>query len=308
MNLKEQQYICTLARCQNLHRAARQLYITPSALSIALSNLEQNLGVSLFERNGKKMTLTFAGEQYVGAAEQMLELKERFDKEIQEITEHYKGRVRVGCQSRRSVGFLPSVIAQYEREFPNMETVVETGTIHFLKQKLENYELDFLLCNAPDVDLNTMVRRRVYREMLLLALPPCHPANAKAVYIPGRRYRYIDLSVLNGETFILQHPQQSLRREVDRILKEKQVVPGKVRELESIEAAMQFVAEGLGVGFNREGYIGNMKYHKNVNYYGMLGYEEPMDFVLAYRKSLLLTTPLERLEELIMEHGKEYGS
>ena len=61
MNLKEQQYICMLARCQNLHRASRQLYITPSALSIALSNLEQTLRVSLFEWNGKKMTLTFAG-------------------------------------------------------------------------------------------------------------------------------------------------------------------------------------------------------------------------------------------------------
>lgn len=203
----------------------------------------------------------------------------------------------MGCQSRRSVGFLPSVIAQYEREFPNMETVVETGTIHFLKQKLENYELDFLLCNASDVDLNTMICRRVYREILLLALPPCHPANAKAVYIPGRHYRHIDLSVLNGETFIMQHSEQSLRREVDRILKEKQVIPGKIRELESIEVSMQFVAERLGVGFSREGYIVNMKYHKNVNYYGIFGFEEPMDFVLAYRKSLPLTTPLKRLED-----------
>ena len=53
MNLKEQQYVCTLARCQSLSRAAEELFISPSALSVYISNLEKYLGVRLFERTGR---------------------------------------------------------------------------------------------------------------------------------------------------------------------------------------------------------------------------------------------------------------
>ena len=68
MNLKEQQYVCTLARCQSLSRAAEELFISPSALSVYISNLEKQLGIQLFDRIGKQFTLTYAGELYVEQA------------------------------------------------------------------------------------------------------------------------------------------------------------------------------------------------------------------------------------------------
>ena len=79
MNLKEQQYVCTLARCQSLSRAAEELFISPSALSVYISNLEKYLGVRLFERTGrgKAFVLTSIGEEYVVRAEKMLELNLR---------------------------------------------------------------------------------------------------------------------------------------------------------------------------------------------------------------------------------------
>ena len=55
MNLKEQQYVCTLARCQSLSRAAEELFLSPSALSVYISNLEKYLGVRLFERTLLKL-------------------------------------------------------------------------------------------------------------------------------------------------------------------------------------------------------------------------------------------------------------
>lgn len=74
MNLKEQQYVCALARCQSLSRAAEELFISPSALSVYISNLEKYLGVRLFERTGrgKAFVLTSIGEEYVVRAEKML--------------------------------------------------------------------------------------------------------------------------------------------------------------------------------------------------------------------------------------------
>ena len=81
MDLREQKYVCALAECGNLTRAAEKLYISQPALSIYINNLENSLGVKLFERIGKRFVLTYAGERYVEAAQKMLDLKEHLDKE-----------------------------------------------------------------------------------------------------------------------------------------------------------------------------------------------------------------------------------
>lgn len=75
MNLKEQTYVCVLAECGNITKAADRLYISQPALSIYINNLEKSLGTKLFERAGKRFVLTPAGELYVEKARKMLELK-----------------------------------------------------------------------------------------------------------------------------------------------------------------------------------------------------------------------------------------
>ena len=86
MDLREQKYVCTLAELGNLTRAAERLYISQPALSIYITNLEKNLGIPLFDRSGKKFTLTYAGEQYVEKAKKMLELEREFCEDIEKIT------------------------------------------------------------------------------------------------------------------------------------------------------------------------------------------------------------------------------
>ena len=107
MNLKEQQYVCTLARCQSLSRAAEELFISPSALSVYISNLEKYLGVRLFERTGrgKAFVLTSIGEEYVVRAEKMLELKALLLSAIEEhpeLSEEERGNLLGECDLTRT--------------------------------------------------------------------------------------------------------------------------------------------------------------------------------------------------------------
>ena len=85
MNLKEQTYVCVLAECGNITRAAERLFISQPALSIYISSLEKSLGIRLFERVGKKFVLTCAGELYVEKARKMLALKAEFDEALSEM-------------------------------------------------------------------------------------------------------------------------------------------------------------------------------------------------------------------------------
>ena len=87
MDLREQKYVCTLAELGNLTRAAERLYISQPALSIYITNLEKNLGIPLFDRSGKKFTLTYAGEQYVEKAKKMLELEREFCEDIEKASD-----------------------------------------------------------------------------------------------------------------------------------------------------------------------------------------------------------------------------
>ena len=120
MNLKEQQYVCTLARCQSLSRAAEELFISPSALSVYISNLEKYLGVRLFERTGrgKAFVLTSIGEEYVVRAEKMLELKAEFEGLVENELHRSHPAIRVGIQQRRAISVVPEALRRFMETLP----------------------------------------------------------------------------------------------------------------------------------------------------------------------------------------------
>ena len=188
MDLREQKYVCTLAELGNLTRAAERLYISQPALSIYITNLEKNLGTPLFDRSGKKFTLTYAGEQYVKRAEKMLELEREFNEEIEKISRETAGRIRLGISQRRGCFFLPPVIAEYERRWPEIDLVVREGNLTDLGEMFRNSELDMVILNRMDVKEN-MDTELLFQEEFLVAVPVCHEINEKSEYVPGSRFR-----------------------------------------------------------------------------------------------------------------------
>ena len=304
MNLKEQEYVCALAENGTITAAAKELFISQPALSIYINNLEKSLGVRLFERVGKQFILTYAGEQYVEKAKLILQLSHELDEKLKDITGNYSGRIRIGVQLRRATGFLPPVIASYEKEFPGVEVILCEGTMKELKESIQNFKADLLLCNSVDLPpyMNSFV---VFKEHLLIAVPKDHPINEKAVWEEGKALPSLELFWLNGEKLILAKQNQSIRRDSERILNKNGVRPGKIREIRSIETAMQMVGEGLGIGFNRESYVMYMKKQENVRYYCMRNIDSTTDFVLAYRKEMPVTGYMQRMIDMLMEHGKE---
>ena len=178
------------------------------------------------------------------------------------------------------------------------------GTMKELKESIQNFKADLLLCNSVDLPpyMNSFV---VFKEHLLIAVPKDHPINEKAVWEEGKDLPSLDLFWLNGEKLILAKQNQSIRRDSERILNKNGVRPGKIREIRSIETAMQMVGEGLGIGFNRESYVMYMKKQENVRYYCMRNIDSATDFVLAYRKEMLVTGYMQRMIDMLMAHGRE---
>ena len=301
MNLKEQLYVCTLARCQTISKAAEELYISQPALSVYISNLEKYLGIKLFERTGKCFLLTPIGEEYVRRAEQMLKMKEEFDRLVEQAVGMFSGRIRVGIQMRRAITMAPLVAARFMKEYPDIDLVFREGTHRELVKMYMENSIDLLLCIYKD-ELPGADYIEVGEEQVLVALPCFHEANQYAYHREGERFGHLDISRLDRETFILPQEGQSLRTTAERILEQARIRPGRVIEISNFETIIAMVENGLGIGFNRLGYVGNMDRFRNVNYYYVGDQPYSSRLVIAYRREYPFEPCTCRWVELLKEH------
>lgn len=302
MNLKEQQYVCTLARCRNLSRAAEALFISPSALSVYISNLEKNLGVPLFKRVGKEKSfvLTPIGEEYVQRAEKMLEMKAEFDDLLKREQKKEQPAIRVGIQQRRAISMVPDVLARFKERYPDVELVFHDVVVADLKQMFKENAVDFMISNFLE-ELPDTVYQEIAKEPVLLALPDTHPAIQYAYPVEGDTFWHLDLSYFDWETFIVPLSNQSMRITADRLFRENHIHPKRLIEIGHFDIIMSMVNQGMGVGFNRLGYLPDMQRFEHVRYFLINQEAETSSFRLAYRKGHTLSDCERVLIEIIEE-------
>lgn len=300
MDLKEQKYVCALAEYKSLTKAAEKLYISQPALSIYISNVEKNLGTPLFERNGKRMILTYAGEKYVEKAKAMLRLEMEFREELNDIIAEHAGRIRIGVPLRRSPWLIAPVVAKFKSIYPNIEVIVRDGNQAFLNDRLKNFDLDMMIGNKTHIgdDMDTAL---LFQEEFLLAVPAFSPLNEKSQYVPNEKYRRIKPEFLSGQVLLLHTSWQSSRAIEDKIIRNHSIKPSAVYVMRNSETILQMVAEGLGVGFIREGYTIHMHYDKPLNYYTLNTEDHRSDVVVAYKKRKKLPKYMQVMIQLIKE-------
>ena len=306
MNLKEQQYVCTLARCLNLSRAAEALFISPSALSVYISKLEKSLGVPLFKRVGKEKSfvLTSIGEEYVQRAEKMLEMKAEFDDLLKREQKKEQPVIRIGIQQRRAISMVPEVLARFKERYPDVELVFHDLVVADLKQMFKENAIDFMVSNFLE-ELPDTVYHEIAKEPVLLALPDTHPAIQYAYSVEGDAFLHLNLSHLDWETFIVPLPDQSMRRTADRLFRENHIHPKRLIEIGHFEIIMSMVNQGMGVGFNRLGYLSDMQRFEHVRYFLINREAETSSFRLAYRKGHVLSACERALIEIVEETVRE---
>ena len=300
MDLREQEYVVAMARHGSVSKAAQELFVSQPTLSIFLNRLEERLGIRLFERIGKRLVPTYAGELYIKSAREMLVLQNQFQGALGDLIKGYTGRLRLGLHLRRSSFLLPRVLTEFSRLHPNVEVVLKEDISKVIEEELLDGELDLILTNRffsrEKLEIQT-----VYNDYLILVVPADHPVCGKGIRLPGHAYPWLDLKLVAGERFILQNPAQSVRTFTDAALAYAGVKPERTFMIENMETAAQMAAEGFGVAFNYESYIRHYQYPKPIRIFevGFSNFSIPIS--MAYRKGGYLPAFAADLIELVKE-------
>lgn len=149
MNFRILNYFLTVVHEKNITRAAEVLHITQPTLSRQLMQLEEELGVKLFDRSQHKFALTPSGQFLVQRAQEILAMVEKTTLDIQEQEENLSGTIAIGAGEYYSTQTLAKIIGAFQKEYPAVSFDLFTGTADVLLAKLEKGLLDAAILQAP---------------------------------------------------------------------------------------------------------------------------------------------------------------
>jgi DNA-binding transcriptional LysR family regulator len=236
--LRQLRALSAVARHRSFQRAAAELHLTPSAVSLQIKELEQALRVPLFGRSGKASCLTPAGELLlVDVNRALLALKDAEDK-LNRLRGEETGVVSVGMVSNAKY-FLWRILASFHAAHPGVELRVSVGNREQLLRQLGNCEVDFAVMGQPPQDLDAQSQPLAAQPLGILAAPDHRLAGE--MDIPA--------AALAEYGFVVREPGSGTRAAMDRFFHDANIAPPRVMELTSNESIKQAVMGNMGIAF-----------------------------------------------------------
>lgn len=234
MELRQLKYFIRSAELQNFTEAAHGLYISQSTLSQQIKQLEDELGIPLFDRIGKRVRLTEAGAKFLPYARQTILDADSGRQVIHDLKGLKTGELRIGVTYGLS-SLLTPVLIQFSAKYPDVKIIVEFGTSQELLDKLRSTKVDFLLSFLFIQNNELFVSKQLYDSPLTLVVHASSQlANKK--FIQMKELQHIPL-VLPAKGF---HTRQFL----NEALASNNIVPNIKMELNDINTLLQLVETG----------------------------------------------------------------
>lgn len=220
MDHQSLEIFCAVAAELSITRAAKQLGRVQSSVTTRIQQLEEQLGVALFVREGKRLSLSAEGERFLDYANRLLALAEEARQMLR--PQAPQGVLRLGSMESTAASRLPVPLAQFHNRYPDVQLRITTGPSRPLLDAVCNGLLDCALVALPgiadslgteDLEALGLVGEPVFKEELLLLLPASHPpishprdvaVRSLAAFRPGCSYRSIAEDWLANPSLTIQ--------------------------------------------------------------------------------------------------------
>lgn len=249
------QILAAVAENKTYYRAAEQLNITPSAVSHAIAQLEQDLGFQLFIRNRNGSMLTPNGQQILPYVLETLNAERRLHQEVDNINGLLRGTLRLGAFSSASVRWLPSILRQFRKYYPDINVQLIQGSLNDVAEWLRQGKLDIGFTALP-VDQQLVTYPLISDPLYTVAPKDFKPKNTQFV-------TEVDLQ---DKTFILQ--ESDYDRATKATLDQYNVTANSLTYTIDDPSIIAMVESGLGFGILPALSLASFPdYHHKVNVY-----------------------------------------
>jgi DNA-binding transcriptional LysR family regulator len=237
LTLRQLKVFESVARHLNYTRAAEELFLTQPAVSMQVKQLEESLGVALFEQLGKRIHLTEAGQEVLGYARRVTQQLDELETVLNRIKGLSGGRLRISVATTANY-FIPTLLGTFSRRYPEVTVSLDVTNREALLQQLSENTVDLVIMGQPPSGLD--VEAEVFMENpLVVVAPPEHPL---------ARQKKIPLKRLQEEVFLVREPGSGTRVAMERFFAEREIHLKTGMEVGSNEAIKQSVQAGLGLG------------------------------------------------------------
>jgi len=238
INLELYKFFCEVAKHGNFTKAAEGLYVSQSAVSQAIMQLEERLGCKLFDRNTRGVQLTIEGKALYAYADNAVSLIKNAQDKIVNMKSLRDGEIKIGASDTVCSLFLLPYLEKFSSTYPEIRISVINRTSQELVRILKNGTIDIALINLPAED-ETMLEITPVME-----IQNCFVAGAKYAYLADSVMRLRDLRKYP----ILMLEQNSIsRRQMDLFLSRHNIEIKPAIELDSLTLLSEFAKIGLGI-------------------------------------------------------------
>lgn len=228
-----------VARQLSFAKAAHALHLTPPAVTMQVKDLEAQIGLALFERSGRQVSLTTPGEYMLVYARKLLAVLKDAEDAAARLKRAEVGTLTIGMVSTAKY-FLPRMLAEFRREHEHVEIRLAEGNREKLVRMLQANEVDIAVMGRPPRELATRAEPFAAHPHVFIAAPS-HPL--------ATRGTPVDVESLRQQDFILREEGSGTRAALEKFLEDSRVQPRVVMEMSSNETIKQAVIAGMGVSF-----------------------------------------------------------
>lgn len=242
MDIRHLNYFLEVARQKSFTKAAQALYITQPSISKTVKNLEEELGVTLLDRYGKKVELTDAGEVFARQAQEIVNSFHNLSSELDDLMHLKKGHIRIGLPPMIGASFFPRVIGEFYKQYPNITIQLFEDGGKKVEKDVVSGALDIGVTVLPADD--SLLDGYVFvTESLKVVLHPTHPLAGE---------EEIRLSALREDAFILFREDFTLHDRIIGACQKAGYQPRIIYESAQWDLISNMVAAGLGVALMPE--------------------------------------------------------
>ena len=293
MELRNITTFLRVAELQNFTHAAQELGYSQSAVTVQIRQLETELGVPLFERIGRSVSLPAPGQAFLQEAGEIIKAAERAKDAVRTAPEP-EGTLRVGTMESLSASVVWRLITDFHRQFPQVNVVIRTSTADGLLEMMRRNDVDFIY----------FVDEKQYSPDW--EIPLCRPEDTVFVAAPGSaiagRHEPIPLRELTTYPCVLTEAGESYRIPFERLLSELDLTVSPILEIGSTEVVARMVRENIGYSVLPMYVAGEYLKSGELVAFQVPEFHSNMYQHIIYHKNKWVTPQMKGFMQLIIDH------